>query len=153
MAQAAPDNYLLNMSKNERKGRIFLDYLRNDRLSTAVGPLSPRAREGAPVSMPVHWSQVRIGLDPLKYTIRTAPGLLAKNKPWEDYDDGARSLVSAIRKVTNTDSVSLGDTLVEEKPGRRAARKPVRGVRKVARKTSTSHRSRPGHSARVAGRP
>jgi bifunctional non-homologous end joining protein LigD len=122
MAQAAPDNYLLNMSKNERKGRIFLDYLRNDRLSTAVGPLSPRAREGAPVSMPVHWSQVRIGLDPLKYTIRTAPGLLAKNKPWEDYDDGARSLVSAIRKVTNTDSVSR-------------------------------HRSRPGHSARVAGRP
>jgi len=98
MAEAAPGKYLLNMSKSERKGRIFLDYLRNDRLSTAVGPLSPRARDGAPVSMPVHWSQVRSGLDPLKYTIRTAPGLLSKNKPWEDYDDGARSLVSAIHK-------------------------------------------------------
>jgi len=95
MAEAAPGKYLLNMSKSERKGRIFLDYLRNDRLSTAVGPLSPRARDGAPVSMPVHWSQVRSGLDPLKYTIRTAPGLLSKNKPWEDYDDGARSLAAS----------------------------------------------------------
>lgn len=100
MADDAPDKYLLNMAKNERKGRIFLDYLRNDRLSTAVAPLSPRAREGAPVSMPLQWSQVRRGLDPLKYTVRTAPGLLSKGKPWGDYDKGARSLVEAIQKVT-----------------------------------------------------
>jgi bifunctional non-homologous end joining protein LigD len=152
MAEATPDKYLLNMSKNERKGRIFLDYLRNDRLSTAVGPLSPRAREGAPVSMPVHWSQVRSGLDPLKYTIRTAPGLLSRNKPWEDYDDGARSLVSAVQKMTNTSQVSLDESVAEEKPKRRAARKSVRGPRKVAGKTITSHRSRPTHSARAAGR-
>jgi bifunctional non-homologous end joining protein LigD len=152
MADAAPDKYLLNMSKNERKGRIFLDYLRNDRLSTAVGPLSPRARDGAPVSMPVHWSQVRSGLDPLKYTIRTAPGLLSKNKPWEDYDDGARSLVSAIQKITNTSQVSLDESVAEEKPKRRAARKSVRGARRGAGKTVTSHRSRPNNSARVGGR-
>jgi bifunctional non-homologous end joining protein LigD len=101
MADDAPTKYLLNMAKNERKGRIFLDYLRNDRLSTAVAPLSPRAREGAPVSMPLQWSQVRRGLDPLKFTIRTAPGLLAKSKPWSDYDDGARSLVTAVHKLTN----------------------------------------------------
>jgi bifunctional non-homologous end joining protein LigD len=100
MADDAPGKYLLNMSKNERKGRIFLDYLRNDRLSTAVAPLSPRAREGAPISMPLQWSQVRRGLDPLKYTVRTAPALLSKGKPWNDYDAGARSLVSAIQKVT-----------------------------------------------------
>jgi bifunctional non-homologous end joining protein LigD len=159
MAEAAPHNYLLNMSKNERKGRIFLDYLRNDRLSTAVGPLSPRAREGAPVSMPVHWSQMRTGFDPLKYTIRTAPGLLAKNKPWEDYDDGGRSLVSAIHKVTNTSQASLAEGLAEEKPRRKAttrksgggARKD--GARKGARKMATSHRSRSGNSGRIAGRP
>jgi bifunctional non-homologous end joining protein LigD len=100
MADDAPNKYLLSMAKNERKGRIFLDYLRNDRLSTAVAPLSPRAREGAPVSMPLQWSQVRRGLDPLKYTVRTAPGLLSKSKPWNDYDKGARSLVAAIQKVT-----------------------------------------------------
>jgi bifunctional non-homologous end joining protein LigD len=100
MADDAPNKYLLSMAKNERKGRIFLDYLRNDRLSTAVAPLSPRARDGAPVSMPLQWSQVRRGLDPLKYTVRTAPGLLSKGKPWSDYDKGARSLVAAIQKFT-----------------------------------------------------
>jgi bifunctional non-homologous end joining protein LigD len=100
MADDAPNKYLLSMAKNERKGRIFLDYLRNDRLSTAVAPLSPRAREGAPVSMPLQWSQVRRGLDPLKYTVRTVPGLLSKGKPWSDYDKGARSLVAAIQKFT-----------------------------------------------------
>jgi bifunctional non-homologous end joining protein LigD len=152
MAEAAPDKYLLNMSKNERKGRIFLDYLRNDRLSTAVGPLSPRAREGAPVSMPVHWSQVRHGLDPLKYTIRTAAGLLSKNKPWEDYNDAARSLVSAIQKITHSGQVSLDERATAVKPKRSAARKSVRGARKAARKTITSNRTGPGNSARVAGR-
>ncbi|MBS0418678.1 MAG: DNA ligase D [Proteobacteria bacterium] len=101
MADDSPDKYLLNMAKNERVGRIFLDYLRNDRLSTAVAPLSPRAREGAPVSMPLQWSQVRRGLDPTKFTVRTAPGLLAKGKPWADYDKGARSLVTAVQKFTN----------------------------------------------------
>jgi len=101
MADDAPDKYLLNMAKNERKGRIFLDYLRNDRLSTAVAPLSPRAREGAPISMPLQWPQVRRGLDPLKFTVRTAPDLLSKGKPWADYDKGARSLVTAIRKFTS----------------------------------------------------
>jgi bifunctional non-homologous end joining protein LigD len=101
MADDSPGKYLLNMAKNERTGRIFLDYLRNDRLSTAVAPLSPRAREGATVSMPLEWSQIRRGLDPTKFTIRTAPALLSKGKPWSDYDDGERSLITAVQKFTN----------------------------------------------------
>jgi bifunctional non-homologous end joining protein LigD len=99
MAADSPDRYLLNMSKKQRTGRIFLDYLRNDRMSTAVAPLSPRMRPGAPVSMPLHWSQVRAGLDPQRFTIRSAPAQLAKGKPWKDYFDAGRPLVTAIRKL------------------------------------------------------
>jgi bifunctional non-homologous end joining protein LigD len=101
MAADSPDRYLLNMSKKLRAGRIFLDYLRNDRMSTAVAPLSPRMRPGAPVSMPVHWRQVRVGLDPQRFTMKTAPVYLAKNKPWPDYGTSERSLKAAIHKLVN----------------------------------------------------
>jgi bifunctional non-homologous end joining protein LigD len=96
MAADSPDKFLINMSKAKRGGKIFLDYLRNDRFSTAVAPLSPRARFQAPVSMPLTWTQVRKGLDPAKYTIRTVPKLLKKTKAWEDYCDSERSILQAI---------------------------------------------------------
>jgi bifunctional non-homologous end joining protein LigD len=99
MAQDSPAKYLDNMSKSRRVGKIFLDYLRNDRTATAVAVLSPRAREGAPVSMPIHWRQVRRGLDPSRFTLRSVPALLRKGKPWEGYDGAARSLADAIRTV------------------------------------------------------
>ena len=99
MANDEPDRYLLNMSKKLRKGKIFLDYLRNDRMSTAVAVLSPRAREGATVSMPLTWTQVRGDLDPKKYTIRTVPSLLAKTKAWDGYDDAAASIKPAMKKL------------------------------------------------------
>jgi bifunctional non-homologous end joining protein LigD len=99
MAADSPDRYLINMSKKERSGRIFLDYLRNDRMSTAVAPLSPRGRPGAAISMPVTWSQVKRGLDPQKYTIRTAPPLVRKLTAWEEYCEGERSLAVAIERL------------------------------------------------------
>jgi len=101
MAHDSPERYLLNMSKKLRTGRIFLDYLRNDRMSTAVAPLSPRMRPGAPVSMPVSWSQVRTGLDPLRFTMLTAPPLLGKSRPWQNYCDSEAPLRVAIRKLVN----------------------------------------------------
>ncbi|MHC2576052.1 bifunctional non-homologous end joining protein LigD [Bradyrhizobium diazoefficiens] len=99
MADDEPERYLLNMSKKLRNGKIFLDYLRNDRLATAVAPLSPRARDGATVSMPVTWAQVKGDLDPKRYTVRTVPGLLARTKAWEGYDDAAASIKAAMKKL------------------------------------------------------
>ncbi len=99
MASDSADRYLVNMAKKLRSGRIFLDYLRNDRMATAAAPLSPRARPGAPVSMPLTWPQVRADLDPTKYTVRTVPGLLKKTKAWADYLEGERSLRDAIKRL------------------------------------------------------
>jgi bifunctional non-homologous end joining protein LigD len=107
MAADSPDRYLVNMAKAKRAGKIFLDYLRNDRMSTAVAPLSPRARPGATVSMPLTWGQVRAGLDPKKYTVRSAPTLIGKSDAWEGYFESERPLADAIKRL--------------ERSGRRAA--------------------------------
>ena len=99
MAADSPDRYLINMSKAKRTGKIFLDYLRNDQFSTAVAPLSPRARPNAPVSMPVTWLQVKRGLDPAAYTIGTVPKLLEKSKAWADYCEAERSPLEAMARL------------------------------------------------------
>jgi bifunctional non-homologous end joining protein LigD len=102
MARDNPELYLIKMAKNQRLGRMFLDYLRNDRMATAVAPLSPRARPGATVSMPLTWGQVKADLDPKRFTLRTVPGLLAKSVAWKDYNDGHRPLETAIKKLARS---------------------------------------------------
>jgi bifunctional non-homologous end joining protein LigD len=102
MAQDSPDKYLINMSKKLRDGKIFLDYLRNDRMSTAVAPFSPRARDGAPVSMPINWTQVRNGLDPNRYTLRSIIPMMKRHTAWDDYCDSERPLEPAIRKLVQS---------------------------------------------------
>jgi bifunctional non-homologous end joining protein LigD len=99
MAADAPDRYLITMAKKQRPGRIFLDYLRNDRTATAVAPLSPRGQPGAPVSMPLRWSQVKPGLDPATFTVRTVPALMQKLTAWEDYCESERRLAEAINRL------------------------------------------------------
>jgi bifunctional non-homologous end joining protein LigD len=99
LAAERPDLYVVNMALSRRGGRIFLDYLRNAPKATAVAPLSPRAREGATVSMPLEWSQVNKRLDPKRFTLRTAPALLTRGRPWHDYGESARPLPKEFRRI------------------------------------------------------
>jgi bifunctional non-homologous end joining protein LigD len=58
LAQEAPGRFTASMSKDEREGRIFVDWLRNEQGATAIAPFSLRARPGAPVAVPVGWDEL-----------------------------------------------------------------------------------------------
>jgi len=94
-----PAHYTTTIAKKARTGKIFVDYLRNDRTSTGVAPWSPRARDGAPIAVPISWSQVKKGLDPSKWTIHTAWPLLKKADPWSDIAKSAKALGPALKKL------------------------------------------------------
>jgi bifunctional non-homologous end joining protein LigD len=89
LAEAQPTRYLTRISKAERVGKIFIDYLRNDPTSTAVAPYSTRARPGAPVAMPLTWEELDVSLDPGRFNLRTVPKLIEKQTldPWATIGD------------------------------------------------------------------
>ena len=85
MAADSPDRYVATTSKSERGHKIFIDYLRNSREATAVAPYSTRARSGAPVSVPIAWSDLGALGNADRYTLRNLPARLERlhGDPWE----------------------------------------------------------------------
>lgn len=87
MAADEPDRFVATITKSKRKGRILIDYLRNQRGATTVAAYSSRAREGAPVSMPLAWEELSPQIGPDHFTVLNATarlnGLVAD--PWQDF--------------------------------------------------------------------
>jgi bifunctional non-homologous end joining protein LigD len=94
MTQSAPDRYTATLAKKARKGRVFIDYLRNGRGSTTVAPFSPRANEEAAISMPVEWKLLETGVQPKSFTINSDAlrDILSGTDPWQDFSQIAKPL-------------------------------------------------------------
>ena len=97
MERDAPDSYTTNPVKLRRKGKIFLDYLRNGRGATFIAPYSPRARPGAPVAVPIRWEELAHGVDPASFTTVTVPRRMVELRadPWDAMAQTRQSITAA----------------------------------------------------------
>ncbi len=97
LAGEKPGEYLATASKAARRGKIFLDYLRNGRGATAVCPFSTRARPGAPVATPVSWRELTARLDPARFEVKSVAARLARltRDPWEGFAKLRQTLPAA----------------------------------------------------------
>jgi bifunctional non-homologous end joining protein LigD len=97
MERDEPESYTTNMGKVHRRGKVFLDYLRNGRNATFVAPYSVRARPGAPVAVPITWEELAHGIDPTAFNTRTVPKRLGelREDPWRDINEIQQSITAA----------------------------------------------------------
>jgi bifunctional non-homologous end joining protein LigD len=95
------ENLTTNASKAKRGGKIYLDYLRNGRGATAIASFSTRAREGAPVAVPLRWDELDASLRSDRYRVDNVRRRLAalRDDPWAGYDEAARTITAAMRKA------------------------------------------------------
>jgi bifunctional non-homologous end joining protein LigD len=98
--RAAPGRYTSVMSKRSRVGKIFVDYLRNQRGSTAITPFSTRAKPNATIAMPVAWQELRKLHGADQFTLKNGVRKLhtRKQDPWAEFHDIKQSLTAAMLK-------------------------------------------------------
>jgi bifunctional non-homologous end joining protein LigD len=87
MVEDKPDLYTVDFRKAGREDKILIDYLRNNRTNTSICAFSVRAREGAPISMPIDWTDLKASLNPARFNLTTVKAYLARRRtdPWKDY--------------------------------------------------------------------
>jgi bifunctional non-homologous end joining protein LigD len=100
LARESPQHFTANMAKQQRKGKIFIDYLRNGRGSTAVAAYSTRARPGAPVSVPLAWPELDEDGRGDHFNINTVRARLLKLRrdPWADYDSVRHTITACMKR-------------------------------------------------------
>jgi bifunctional non-homologous end joining protein LigD len=100
MVRDEPHRYVATMTKSKRSGKIFVDYLRNGRGSTAIAAYSTRARPGAPVAAPITWDELEAGVSPSDFTVLTMPERLQRQRrdPWHGFADTRQSITAAMRR-------------------------------------------------------
>jgi bifunctional non-homologous end joining protein LigD len=98
--RAEPAAYVAEASKARRKGKVFIDYLRNYRGASAIVPYSTRARAGAPVAMPLSWDELGKNSLADSWTIRNAAERLRQPDPWQAFSSSRQRLTaSRLRSV------------------------------------------------------
>jgi bifunctional non-homologous end joining protein LigD len=103
LARSEPELYVTNMSKQARRGKIFLDYLRNGRGATAIAPYSTRARQGAPVATPIRWQELEAGARPSDFDLARVVQRLqsVESDPWDGFFKLRQGLTaSQVRELT-----------------------------------------------------
>ena len=96
MAERALDRYTATMSKSKRKGRIFIDWLRNERGATAIAPYSLRARPGAPVAVPVTWDELKDLDGANRFSMSDMAARLKADCPAAQVQDNLQSLSDGV---------------------------------------------------------
>jgi bifunctional non-homologous end joining protein LigD len=103
VAAEQPDRYVATMTKAKRKGRIFIDYFRNDKSATAIAPYSPRARSGAPLAWPVSWKALPRVKSADEVSLANFRRRLAAADPWPDHAKTDQGLESSALKALGID--------------------------------------------------
>ncbi|MFP4470979.1 MAG: non-homologous end-joining DNA ligase [Bacteroidales bacterium] len=103
LADQHPDKYTTETRTDKRRGRLFLDYLRNAYGQTAVAPYAMRARKGAPVAVPLNWDEAgKSDMSAQKFTYKNVfRRLSAKEDPWNDMSRHSYSIGTTLKKFNN----------------------------------------------------
>ncbi|MEZ5995489.1 MAG: DNA ligase D [Hyphomonadaceae bacterium] len=103
IAALDPKRFVANMAKARRKGRIFIDYLRNGRGATAIAPYSTRARGAAPIATPVSWDELHAISSASAFKLKDMRARLGEDDPWAAYAKSAVSLTKSVRSSLGLD--------------------------------------------------
>jgi bifunctional non-homologous end joining protein LigD len=100
LAATFPDRFTAVMSKARRRGKIYVDYLRNAEGATSIAAYAARARANAPVSVPIEWSELAGDVRYDHFNVRNVPARLLRMKhdPWREFFEVSQSITGAMMK-------------------------------------------------------